>query len=91
MKPYILTAAVIGIATGAAAQTAPNKYAGTGMSVTGAASERQANQSAPANASRNTAAPSTTAPPTSNNKSSGANGFSGEDLPGVNSSTTSAQ
>jgi hypothetical protein len=91
MKTYILTAALIGIATGAAAQTAPDKYAGTGMSVTGPASERQTNHSASAQTSRNTAAPSTTAPPSSNNKSSGANGFSGEEFNGVNSSTTNAQ
>ncbi|MET0221731.1 MAG: hypothetical protein ABW213_13835 [Tardiphaga sp.] len=91
MKRYVLTAALLGIATSAAAQTTPSKYAGTGMSVTGAASERAAGQSVPANASRNTGAPSTKAAPTSDNKSSGASGFSGEEVNGVNSSTTNAQ
>jgi hypothetical protein len=91
MKPFMLTAALLGIATGAAAQTTTSKYAGTGMSVTGPASERPAGQSATANASRNTATPSTTAAPTSDNKSSGASGFSGEEVNGVNSSTTNAQ
>lgn len=91
MKRYILTAALLGIATGAAAQTTTGKFAGTGMSVTGPASERPAGQSAPANASRNIATPPTTAAPTSDTKSSGASGFSGEEVSGVNSSTTNAQ